>query len=478
MSDLNKICDSLKTPDEAKDFIRVLIAEIESLKATVAELQDQLKQSSRNSSKAPSSDSPEQRSKRRGKQPSSRSKGAQPGHKKQERRLLLEDEVDHIHPYFPHSQCDCGGLLSIEDKPRFRHQVFDLPEVRYRVSEHQLFAGTCDVCGKTHTAKWPDWIPSGQMDAGLISTISLLSGEFHLSIRQIQRFLKEQWQLDFSIGAISEAQGKANPWLGIIYRQIGNAVRKAPIAHADETRHFRGTEQRWLWALVTRQLCYFMVHYSRGKVAANQLLGEFNGVLVTDHYAGYNDFPRERRQLCWAHLIRHFIQISERPGSAGKTGRRLLLIAHSVMRTHHRLAMDDKKQETYHARMERLRRSFRENLEKGSQLLTAKRTANQCKHLLKDEALCWTFLNHVDIPLTNNTAEQAIRSYVIWRKLSFASQSHQGDQFRPMILSIVETLKRMGVNTAKVLRQICKEGIEKGEITLQLPLMNALPAPK
>ena len=56
MSDLNKICDSLKTLDEAKDFIRVLIAEIESLKATVAELQDQLKQSSRNSSKAPSSE--------------------------------------------------------------------------------------------------------------------------------------------------------------------------------------------------------------------------------------------------------------------------------------------------------------------------------------------------------------------------------------------------------------------------------------
>ena len=71
MSDLNKTCDSLKTLDEAKDFIRVLIGEIESLKATVAELHDQLKQSSRNSSKAPSSDSPEQRSKRQGKQPSS-----------------------------------------------------------------------------------------------------------------------------------------------------------------------------------------------------------------------------------------------------------------------------------------------------------------------------------------------------------------------------------------------------------------------
>ena len=141
------------------------------------------------------------------------------------------------------------------------------------------------------------------MDAGLISTITLLSGQFHLSIRQIQQFLKEQWQLDFSIGGISQAQGKAKPWLGHLYRQIGDKIRQSPIAHADETRHFRGTEQRWLWALVTNSLCYFIVHYSRGKIAANTLLGSFNGFLVTDHYSGYNDVPAHRRQLCWAHLF-------------------------------------------------------------------------------------------------------------------------------------------------------------------------------
>lgn len=105
------------------------------------------------------------------------------------------------------------------------------------------------------------------------------------------------------------------------------------------------------------------------------------------------------------------------------------------------------------------------------------RTANQCHHLLKDEAMCWTFIKSSGIPLTNNTAERAIRPYVIWRKLSFASQSYQGDQFRPMILSLIGTAQRLGLSTAKILRQACEEGLHKGVVSMQLPLNRALLAP-
>lgn len=479
---LDKLSTTATSLEEANLIITELVSlvkaqqeEIESLKADIAELQDQLGRSSRNSSKAPSSDTPEQRKKRKCKPRSSRSQGAQPGHEKHERALLPEDQVDHFKTYVPNSRCHCGGDIRLNTQPDYRHQVFDLPEVRYTVTEHQVYSGCCQTCGKKQTAHWPDSVPSGQMGAGLISTITLLSGQFHLSIRQIKSFLAEQWQLDFSIGAISQAQGKANPWLGHLYRQIGEKARCAAIAHADETRHFRGTEQRWLWALVTNSLCYFMIHYSRGKIAANALLDSFDGYLVTDHYCGYNDVPAERRQLCWAHLIRHFIQISERRGLAGDIGQRLLLISYVIFRTHHRFAHDAEKQGIYQRRMKRLRQSFQATLTKGSNLKLAIRTANQCRHLLKDESMCWTFIKDVNIPLTNNTAERAIRPYVIWRKLSFASQSYQGDQFRPMILTIIGTAQRLGLSTSKILRQVCTEGLHKRAVSMRLPLDNALP---
>ncbi len=44
-------------------------------------------------------------------------------------------------------------------------------------------------------------------------------------------------------------------------------------------------------------------------------------------------------------------------------------------------------------------------------------------------------------------AERAIRPYVIWRKLIFASQSYQGDQFRPLILSIIGTAQRLDISS-------------------------------
>jgi transposase len=482
---LENLTTSAHNLKEANQLIEELVgivlaqqAEIEALKEIIADLQSKNGRSSKNSSKSPSSDSPEQRKKRKQKPRSSRHKGGQPGHKKHERALLPEDQVDEIHHYFPDSQCRCGNKIEINEEPTCRHQVFDLPEVKYTVTEHQLFSGKCVSCGKTHSAHLPAWVPSGQMGAGLISTILLLSGQFHLSMRQIQAYLNEQWTLNFSTGAISQAQGKALPWLGNIYRQIGDKARRSHVAHADETRHFRHTTQRWLWAMVTPSLCFFMVHFSRGKKAANELLGSFKGYLVTDHYAGYNDFPKERRQLCWAHLLRHFVDISERKGKAGEIGQRLLFIAHLVFRTQHRLGSDPEKHQIYQRRMKRLRKSFQKTLERGSQLVVADRTANQCRHLLKDEMMCWTFLKDSAIPLTNNLAERAIRPYVIWRKLSFASQSYQGDQFRPMILTILGTTQKLGMSTAKLLRQVCTEGLTKNTVSVRLPLdSNTLPSP-
>ena len=218
-----------------------------------------------------------------------------------------------------------------------------------------------------------------------------------------------------------------------------------------------------------------MVHYSRGKAAANELLGEFTGYLVTDHCSGYNDVPVERHQLCWAHLIRHFTKISGRNGLAGEVGKRLLLISCVVVRTRHRQLDIPDHLECYQRRLRRLRKSVSTTLLQGTEFKLADRTRNQCVHLLKDEAMCLTFMKDLSIPLTNNLAERAIRPYVIWRKLSFASQSSQGDQFRPMILSVIGTTRCLGIRTSDYLRNLCNEGL-RGDPISQLPLDKALQA--
>ncbi len=73
--------------------------------------------------------------------------------KKHERMLLPEDQVNHIKRYYLNAVCDCGGTVHIDRYQR--HQVFDLPEVRYKVTEHQRYAGHCQRCGQHHSAHLP-----------------------------------------------------------------------------------------------------------------------------------------------------------------------------------------------------------------------------------------------------------------------------------------------------------------------------------
>ncbi|WP_305906713.1 IS66 family transposase zinc-finger binding domain-containing protein [Methylomarinum sp. Ch1-1] len=89
----------------------------------------------------------------------------------------------------------CGGTIEMAGLPDERHQIFDLPEVKPTVTEHQRYSDVCRHCGSRHKSAYPDTVPSGQMGPGLISWISLLNGGYRLSLRQVQRLLQEHWGL-------------------------------------------------------------------------------------------------------------------------------------------------------------------------------------------------------------------------------------------------------------------------------------------
>jgi hypothetical protein len=247
------------------------------------------------------------------------------------------------------------------------------------------------------------------------------------------------------------------------------------LIHADETTHYRKAERRWLWVLCSPQVVYFMTHTSRGKAAADALLGSCSGVLVTDQHGGYNNYPKERRQLCWAHLIRKFKKMAQRYGDAGKQGKRLLRLGRLMIHCHNRWKSGRYQDALYRHRIERFKQAIHQTLEVGGrwrQVQSGKptQTANQCLRLLDDEPMLWTFTHYPGVPLTNNEAERAIRPYVIWRKTSFFSQSFRGDQFRPLILTIVETCKRLGVSAYRIIRQACQQGLAGKKVTVRLPI--------
>ena len=137
--------------------IEQLQAEVAALRAENAELKRQLGQNSRNSSKPPSSDSPftkpapKSLRRRSGRRP-----GGQPGHPGS--TLALVDNPHERNRHEPGPCTGCGAnLVGAPEVGMERRQVFDLPPMTVRVTEHQLIARRCD-CGATTCGAAPEGV--------------------------------------------------------------------------------------------------------------------------------------------------------------------------------------------------------------------------------------------------------------------------------------------------------------------------------
>jgi len=439
----------------------------------IAELEDRLNQNSGNSSKPPSSDGPAAPPPERKRPASGKNRGAQPGHKGSRREQHPHDARLTTAAHYPTPECPCcGGNVLPHAKPYRVHQVFELPEVSYFVTEHQLFRGTCTRCVVSTQAELPETISSSQMGTNLLSYIALQSGQFHQSISQIQQQLKQHFGLTFSRGAISEAQGRVSAMLTPTHQAIKQQVQSASHIHADETRHQRGGERRWMWLALSKIAVCFMTAYGRGQDAAKRLLGsELDGVLVTDQYAGYRFIDASQRQLCWAHVARNVAAIADSSDEVNQLiGARLELLADSVFRVRHRWENGLLSKENYLRRLRRYRQHWRKRLELGA-LWCSKRYRGRCELLLRDDEMLWRFMIDDEIALTNNEAERALRGYVLWRKGSFGVWSHRGEQFRQRILSLVETAKKLGRCPQEWLRAVVRACIEKTDYPIPNELL-------
>lgn len=74
-----------------------------------------------------------------------------------------------------------------------------------------------------------------------------------------------------------------------------------------------------------------------------------------------------------------------------------------------------------------------------------------CRELYNHRDLLWTFLDVAGVEPTNNTSKSALRHAVIWRDLSFGTQSAHGSRFVATILTVVETSRRQSRNVFEYL---------------------------
>jgi transposase len=428
-------------------FVEVLIERIETLEAQVAELKTDLsasKKTPRNSSLPPSTEHPHAKP-APPRQPSGRRPGGQPGHPKHERTLIPTEECNKVVTLKPSDCRRCGDRLAGEDAEPLRHQVWELPEIRPLVTEYQLHRLPCAECGAITCAELPAGIPKGRAGPQLIALVALLMGSFRQSKRRVALFLEQVLGQPCSPGWVVKLQNQATAALRPSYQEAAARLPNQDALAIDESPTKEGPLKAWLWTCVAKSFTVFALRTTRAATVLEELLTEqFDGAVMCDRAKMY--WMLGRLQWCWAHLKRDFQALIDSDDQQVKRlGRDLMRPTQELFRRWARCRDGT----ITRARLKRQMHPLRHEVE--ALLLRGVYSGNprlrgMCQELHDHRDWLWTFLSVEDVEPTNNASERSLRHAVIWRKLSFGTQSAAGSRFVETILTVVETCRQQSRN--------------------------------
>ena len=427
-----------------------LTAQVESLTSKVAELEGRLAQNSRNSSKPPSSDGlgkPKPKSQRKsGQNPT----GGQQGHTGH--TLKKVGNPDHIETHRPPSHCDVcrlplSGATVVETR-----QVFDIPPLRHEVTEHRVLAARC-ACGRIHRGVFPAEVAAPvQYGPRIKAAVIHLTHHHMMPVARTGALAGDLFGLPMSDATVLAAGKEARALLEPAVSAIGEALKAAPIVHADETGMRVAGKLHWLHVLATTGLTWIGGHANRGKKAFDALgiLASFIGTLIHDGWKPYRDLDCTHG-LCNAHHLRELTYVFEEIGQEWASRMSCLLVAacREVKVAGQPLAKD---------RVAHYRSAYAGILAAGEAANPRAPPSGKRGRTRQSKALnlidrlrvhaddVWRFMTDQDVPFTNNIAEQAVRMPKVKQKISGGFRTASGLDTFCTIRSYLATLHKQDSN--------------------------------
>jgi transposase len=218
-------------PPAVRTAILILIRHYEqrlqALQKRSDELEQRLGQNSTNSSRPPSSDPPHV--KRPPPKPKSgRKRGGQPGHKRQQRPLVLPEKVTLVISLKPPACRKCGHDLQGDDPQPRQHQVAEISPFQPEVTEYRLHRLTCTECGTRTCASLPRGVPAGAFGPRLQAVLGVLAGGYRLGKRPIRQLANDLFGLSISTGMIAKLKRSTADALAKPMAELEEHVRTQP----------------------------------------------------------------------------------------------------------------------------------------------------------------------------------------------------------------------------------------------------------
>jgi transposase len=349
-------------------------------------------------------------------------------------------------------------------------EQLDVEPARYFVVVTKREKRACKGCADGVSAA-P--LPERIVDKGLVSdrvVIDTLVSKYsdHLPLYRQSVILERDAGVSISRATLDGWVMRVGESLTPVSAAIGRELIGGGYIQADETpvpvqmHDRRGkNHQAYLWQYgKPGESTVFEFRMGRGREGPKQFLGQFEGILQTDGYTAYDTTggPKMVHAACWAHARRKlFDALKLNPDDrvarqlVGRTDELFLIEAeardagldhaarHALRQERSRPLLDIIKQEMEAARVAALPSSAL-----GKALSY---TLNLWHKLTR-------FLEHPELELSNNLAENSMRGIALGRKNWIHVGSEQAGPKVAAILSVVESCRRMKVPVREYLASI------------------------
>jgi transposase len=376
-------------------------------------------------------------------------------------RISQDHDLDENQKTCPH---DGSKLKHIGEV--ITEQLYFKPAI-IKVIEHKQYKYACS-CGKhIVTAKKPkELIPKSIATPELLSYITIskyadalplyrLSGMFKRIQAHISRQVMSNWMIKCAKGI--------QPLVNLIRDELYNQ----PCIHMDETTiqvlkepGKKASNKSYMWVQRGGDNIIFDYQDNRSAKIVEQLLANYKGAIMTDGYKTYDAVAKSygiTHLGCWVHARRYFIKVLD--DSENTNASKMIDLIGKLYGIEKQIKGKDpdiiyKKRQEYAKPILIEIRAFLDEILHTT--LPKGRMGEALGYLHKQWHKLIGYIDDGNYPIDNNTAENAIRPFVIGRKNWLFANTPSGAQASANIYSLIETAKAHGLNVYDYFAHIYK----------------------